>query len=171
MNRLVSALRSLGGGWQNIPLIATAEQIGVREGRRIRGLYQVTADDLVQGAKHEDAVCQARFSVDIHSPDPGQSKGIVADRPRVKPYDIPYRALIARDVDGLLMAGRCISGDFFAHASYRVTGDAVPMGEAAGVGAALAATTGRLPQEVPWATIRAALQTPGAHSAGTRQEG
>jgi hypothetical protein len=42
------------------------------------------------------------------------------------------RALIARDVEGLLMAGRCISGDFLAHSSYRVTGDAAAMGEAAG---------------------------------------
>ena len=67
--------------------------------------------------------------------------------------DIPMRALIAKDVAGLLLAGRCISGDFIAHSSYRVTGNAVPMGEAAGVAAALAAKSGRLPQDVPWAEI------------------
>jgi hypothetical protein len=61
----------------------------------------------------------------------------------MKPYDIPLRALIAKDVDGLLMAGRCISGDFIAHSSYRVTGNAVAMGEAAGVTAALAALSKR----------------------------
>jgi hypothetical protein len=59
-----------------------------------------------------------------------------------QPYDIPLRALIARDVDGLLMAGRCISGDFITHSSYRVTGNAVAMGEAAGKIAACAAMTG-----------------------------
>jgi hypothetical protein len=69
----------------------------------------------------------------------------------MKPYDIPLRALIAKDVDGLMMAGRCISGDFIAHSSYRVTGNAVAMGEAAGVVAALAAKSGRLPQDVAWA--------------------
>jgi hypothetical protein len=58
--------------------------------------------------------------------------------------------MIAKDVDGLLMAGRCISGDFIAHASYRVTGDAVAMGEAAGAVAALAARSKRLPHDVPW---------------------
>jgi len=47
-----------------------------------------------------------------------------------------------------MMAGRCISGDFFAHASYRVTGNAVAMGEAAGQVAARAALTHRLPQEI-----------------------
>ena len=46
------------------------------------------------------------------------------------------------------MAGRCISGDFLAHSSYRVTGNAVAMGEAAGKVAAVAAATKRLPQEV-----------------------
>ncbi len=60
---------------------------------------------------------------------------------KTKPYDIPHRALIARDVDGLMMAGRCISGDFIAHASYRVTGNATAMGEAAGATAAVAAKT------------------------------
>jgi hypothetical protein len=56
-----------------------------------------------------------------------------------------------------MMAGRCISGDFIAHASYRVTGNAVAMGEAAGAVAALAATSGRLPHEVPWPEGRDAL--------------
>ena len=53
------------------------------------------------------------------------------------------------------MAGRCISGDFIAHASYRVTGDAVAMGEAAGKVAALAAKTRRLPHEINWSEIAA----------------
>jgi hypothetical protein len=57
--------------------------------------------------------------------------------------------LIAKDVKGLLMAGRCISGDFIAHSSYRVTGNAVAMGEAAGRVAASAARAGVLPQDVP----------------------
>jgi hypothetical protein len=65
--------------------------------------------------------------------------------------------LIARDVDGLMMAGRCISGDFIAHASYRVTGNAVAMGEAAGVTSALAASSKRLPHEVSWSEAAALL--------------
>ena len=159
VNRLVDGLRSLGGVWKNILLVATPEHIGVREGRRIHGRYQVTSDDLVQGARHEDAVCRSTFGVDIHAPDPKKSKGIVKDGVRkTRAYDIPYRALIARDVDGLLTAGRCISGDFVAHSSYRVTGNAVAMGRAAGTAAALAAAGNRLPQDVPWAEIAKKLQ-------------
>ena len=55
------------------------------------------------------------------------------------------------------MAGRCISGDFVAHASYRVTGNSVAMGEAAGVTAAIAARTKRLPHEVTWSAVSNAL--------------
>ena len=67
---------------------------------------------------------------------------------KVLPYDIPIGALIAKDIDGLLMAGRCISGDFIAHSSYRVTGNAAAMGNAAGVTAAVAAQKNVLPHEV-----------------------
>jgi hypothetical protein len=85
------------------------------------------------------------FNIDVHSTDPTKEKGIAKAGFRAKPYDIPLRSLIAKDVDGLLMAGRCISGDFIAHSSYRVTGNSVAMGEAAGKAAAEAAKSGRLP--------------------------
>jgi hypothetical protein len=154
VHRLINALRATGGAWKDVRIIATPEHIGVREGRRIHGRYVVSTEDLIQGARHDDAVCQVRFGIDVHSTDPSKTKGIASKTIRAQPYDIPYRALVAKDVDGLLMAGRNISGDFIAHSSYRVTGDSVPMGEAAGVAAALAAKSNRLPHEVPWPEIR-----------------
>lgn len=135
-----------------VQIAATPEQIGIRDGRRIRGRYVVSKDDLVSGATQNDAVVRATFAVDIHALTPEENKkgGYSNGGVKMKPYDIPLRALIARDVDGLMMAGRCISGDFIAHASYRVTGNAVAMGEAAGAVAALAAKSKRPPHEVPW---------------------
>ena len=115
VHRLVDALRGLGGVWKDVQIIATPEHIGVREGRRIHGRYEVSRDDLIRGTRHDDAVCRVTFPVDVHSTDPQKDKGITPEGVSAKPYDIPYRALIARDVDGLLMAGRCISGDFIAH--------------------------------------------------------
>jgi hypothetical protein len=144
VHRLVAALRALGGAWTGVRVVATAGQIGVREGRRIQGRYRVTAADAVRGARHADAVCRVTFPVDVHMATGFGNAGVEA-----QPYDIPLRALIARDVDGLLLAGRCISGDFLAHASYRVTGNAVAMGQAAGRTAALAARSGCQPHEVP----------------------
>ncbi|MBN1911612.1 MAG: FAD-dependent oxidoreductase [Pirellulales bacterium] len=155
IHRIVDALRRLGGVWRDLQLLATSPQIGVREARRIHGRYTLTGDDLLRGARFDDAVCRASFAVDVHALDPKHAGGSFSNEGvRVIPYDIPLRSLIAKDVDGLLMAGRCISGDFLAHASYRVTGNAVAMGEAAGRTAALAARGGRLPHEVGIDEIR-----------------
>ncbi len=149
LHRQIDALRSLGGMWKDIRIVATADQIGIRESRRIHGLYTVSKEDMIRGARFDDAVCRTTFSVDIHALDPAKNKGVDPSF-KVKPYDISLRSLIAKDVKGLMMAGRNISGDFFAHASYRVTGNAVAMGESAGKVAAKAALSGRLPQEVEW---------------------
>ncbi len=76
---------------------------------------------------------------------------------RAGSYDISLRALIARDVRGLLLTGRCISGDFLAHLRYRVAGHAVATGQTAGVAAALAARGRCAPRELPWEEVKAAL--------------
>jgi hypothetical protein len=154
LHRLVNGLRSLGGVWSKVKIVATGEQIGVREGRRIHGLYEVTQDDLANGAKFDDAICRVTFGIDVHSTDPTKTKAIEAKPVKSRPYDVPLRSLIARDVGGLLMAGRCISGDFIAHSSYRVTGNSVAMGEAAGVAAALAAAANATPAEVRWSDFQ-----------------
>ena len=156
---VVAALRASGGKWDGLRLVATAEQIGIRDGRRIRGRYAVSVDDVVRGARHDDAVCRSSFCVDVHAPtkEANETSGYGTEGVEAKPFDIPLRALIAADVDGLMLAGRCISGDFYAHASYRVTGNAVAMGEAAGVAAAQAARDSSLPHELPWAPVAAEL--------------
>ena len=156
LHRIVRALRRLGGPWEGVQIVATPEQIGIRDGRRIKGRYFMTRDDLVAGTRQDDAVVRATFPVDIHalSADDNRKAAYHDAGVKTRPYDIPLRALIARDVDGLMMAGRCISGDFIAHASYRVTGNAVAMGEAAGATAALAARTGRAPHDVPWHEVQ-----------------
>ena len=159
MHKIVNGLRKLGGPWEGLQIAATAEQIGVRDGRRIKGRYVVNKDDVIAGARYDDAVVRATFSVDIHALSAENNKKAAYHNAgiKTKPYDIPLRALIAKDVDGLMMAGRNISGDFIAHASYRVTGNSVAMGEAAGVTAALAALSKRLPHEVEWKESAAKL--------------
>lgn len=156
VHEIVDGLRKLGSPWQNLSVVATAEQIGVREGRRIRGRYVITAEDVAKGLQHEQAICQVRFPIDVHALDAHGNKEISRKYKAGghKPYDIPYPALVAADVDGLLMAGRCISGDFIAHSSYRVTGNSVPMGEAAGKAAAVSAAKNVMPHQLHWNEIR-----------------
>jgi hypothetical protein len=150
VNKIIDGLRKTGGIWSKVRIVTTAAQIGIREGRRIHGLYSLTKEDLMRGAKFDDGVCTVNFVVDVHSLVKGEGGGYSNNGVKMKPYQIPLRSLIAKDVNNLMMAGRCISGDFFAHASYRVTGNAVPMGEAAGKIAAKAALTKRLPKEIEW---------------------
>jgi hypothetical protein len=157
INGIVEALQKTGGAWKDLRLVATNEHIGVREGRRIHGLYKVSKSDLEKGIKHEDSICRVFFGVDVHSVSKTEGKGIAKMGVRSRAYDIPLRALIVGDIKGLMMAGRCISGDFVAHSSYRVTGNAVAMGQAAGVTAAISARTGRLPHELPWKQVKAVL--------------
>jgi len=148
---MMSKLQAVGGAWEGARVVATAEQIGIREGRRIHGRYSVTVEDLREGRVQPDAVCKVSFPVDVHSTNKKAGEAFDADNKIVsKPYDVPLRSLIAADLDNLLMAGRNISGDFLAHASYRVTGNSVAMGEAAGCLAARAVELDQAPAEVSW---------------------
>lgn len=132
--------------------------VGVRETRRILGLEYLTAADLIAGRKWDTAIVRnASFSIDIHNPDGvGQShKSGVSQH--VQPYDIPYGCLVPRDTDGLLLAGRCISGSHEAHASYRVQRIAMAIGNAAGVAAALACRNNIQPRDVAACKIQAII--------------
>lgn len=134
--KIADALAKKGGAWEGLRVIATSEHIGIREGRRVKGLYTVTIDDALAGRKFDDAVCRVTFNVDLHAPTKSDNVKRALKNIHTKPYDIPLRALICRDIDCLMMAGRCISGDRIVHGSYRVTGNAVQMGYAAGQAAA-----------------------------------
>jgi hypothetical protein len=162
IRRLVAALRRSGGPWAGLLLVATGARLGIREGRRVHGLYRVSREDLERGARFEDAICRVTVGVDVHSTDPKAGKGMAPDRVRALPYDLPLRALVARDASNLLLAGRCVSGDFFAHASYRVTGNALAMGEAAGVAAALASAGATDAHSLDPRAVRARLLANGA---------
>lgn len=157
INAQIAALRSLGGCWKNIRLVSTAERIGIREGRRLKGVYEVSAADIAAGIRHTDAICRVTAGFDVHAVVPSSNKGIDKSGLKAYPYDIPLRALISADVPNLMMAGRCISGDFLAHSSYRVTGNAASLGEAAGVTAAIAAKQDIIPAKVPFARVKDCL--------------
>jgi ethanolamine utilization protein EutQ (cupin superfamily) len=129
--------------FKDLVLEQTGAQMGVRESRRIIGEYVLNVDDLLAGRKFDDGIAIASFPVDIHQPDKdGQ------DVRFPKPYHIPYRCLVPKTLDGLLVAGRCISGTHEAHGSYRVAGNCMAMGEAAGVAAAIAVHDGVQPRKI-----------------------
>ena len=147
--KMADALSKSNSPWRNMRIIATSEHIGIREGRRVCGLYEVTTADLLSGARHSDAVTRATFGVDLHAHTEKINRSkTITHLDGFKPYDIPLRALVCRDVDCLMMAGRCISGDRIAHGSYRVTGNAVDMGYSAGCAAAKFISEGKTPHSL-----------------------
>lgn len=113
--------------FENLELITSSSVLGVRESRRIIGEYYITEEDILYGAKFDDAVAYVTFGADLHTK---SNKGQHCFK--VQPYNIPMRALIPKGYDGIVVAGRCISGSREAMASYRVTGDCAQMGESAG---------------------------------------
>lgn len=138
----VESLRKKNRAWQDTFLVATANQIGVRQGRRIMGRYRLTADDLALGSAFEDGICVVQNKVDLHSTDEKDVAAILDYKGECQPYTIPIRALVSKNLKNLLMAGRCISGDKFAFSNFRLTGNAALTGSAAGVVAAAAVNNG-----------------------------
>lgn len=110
-----------------------APKLGIRECRRIKGEYVITVDDVLKGVMHDDKVADAWYSLD-----PWGMKVDAKIKNSVGPYGIPYRSLIPAQTEGLLTAGRIISGTRLAMSSYRVQPICSTIGEAAGTAAAMA---------------------------------
>ena len=140
-------------GFEELTFTQTASMLGVRESRRLVGLHTVTIEDCLRGVIPSDSVTVATFNVDIHN-QKNNDQGYFD----VQPYGIPYRSMVPVYADGLLVAGRCISGTHEAMASYRVTGNCAAMGQAAGCAAALCAKLGCQPRELPFADLRSLLK-------------
>ena len=146
------ALRSIPG-LEKLTVLNVSSHLGIREGKRILGEYQLTVNDIISGARFDDAVCLVRFGVDVHSIH-SEDKQMPSNGKRTQPYHIPYRCLLPKGCDNLLLAGRCISGDFYAHSSYRVACDMIPTGEAAGYAAAVCVKNGITPRDVDGRKVR-----------------
>lgn len=134
-------------GYERIYNAGSASYFGVREGRRVKGLYRLTTEDIIEGKRFKDGICLVTAGVDVHklkSDDTTEcERGI-----RSKAYHIPYRALIPQGSDNILLAGRCISGDFYPFSSYRMMGNMMTVGEAAGYAAAICTKEKVKPSEV-----------------------
>jgi len=149
-------------GFANCRLSATATQVGIRESRRIVGVYTLTRDDVLQARSFDDAVARSAYPIDIHNP---SGSGTTTQRlPPGAAYEIPYRCLVPADVDGLLVAGRCISTTHEALASTRLTPTVMTLGQAAGTAAAIATERKIQPRAVDARELRARLARDGALS-------
>ena len=163
MRQIAAFLRRYVPGFENAYIAQSGVHTGVRETRRIVGDYRLTAEDVLDAREFDDVIARGAYPVDIHNP---KGSGTVLKRlPPGAAYDIPLRCLLPREIEGLLVAGRCISGSHEAHSSYRVMPIVMATGQAAGVCAALAAKQHLTPRAVPVADVQEMLIAQGAHLA------
>lgn len=147
-------------GFREAYLLETPAQIGVRETRHIVGDYVLTQDDILHGEKFPDAIACGGYPIDIHDP---SSMALVTKRlPAGEYYTIPYRCLLPKGVDNLLVAGRCISATHEAFAAFRVSAIVMGIGQAAGTAAAAAVRGELSPRAVDIADLQHRLRTAGA---------
>ena len=164
LDPIVDFLRQFAPGFENCYLIDSASQIGVRETRHFHGEYTLTEEDILHARLFDDwVVTKAHFNFDIHNLQGAGLDEHGAQRTFTQSagYSIPYRCLLPQHVEGLLLAGRNISGTHKAHSNFRVMPICANMGQAAGIAAALAARRGILPRHLPVSEIQAVLREQG----------
>jgi len=139
-------LRTRVPGFEKASISCVGAQIGVRESRRIVGLYTLTMEDVLAGRRFDDVIARSGYPIDIHDP---SGKGVTAAWIEGDgAYDIPYRCLVAERITNLLAAGRCISTSHEALATTRLTPSCMATGQAAGTAAALACAQGVSPAQL-----------------------
>ena len=136
---MVDFLKKNSVAFKNAVISSVASQIGVRESRKLKGEHILTSEELFDCVVFEDSIALGNYDVDIHSP---SGTGTVMKRfDRRKFYSIPYRSLLPKEYDNLLVAGRCISATHEAQSSVRIMPICACLGEAAGTAIGIAKNT------------------------------
>jgi len=131
--KVIEFVRKHYPGFQRAYILDAAPQVGVRQTRLLEGEYVVTKDDIISRRTFPDVVARGRD------------------------YYTPYRSLIPKGVDGLLVAGRCYAATPDAQRISREIPPVMVMGEAAGTAAALSLESGTPPRKVDVATLQKRL--------------
>ncbi len=147
-------------GFRDSHIIRVADRPYLREGRRLIGQYQLTVDDIIASRKPADSIARGWYPLDLHVSDsPGGNQ--TAPFRAGEYYGIPYRCLVARDLDNLLMAGRCISVTHEALGSTRISPVSMGLGQASGMAAALCVQKKLNPGQAPVMDVQKAILAAG----------
>ena len=139
IHELVSFLKENSKAFDESALISIAVDIGVRESRKLKGVHILTADEIINCTQFEDSIALGNYDIDIHNPTgTGTSHRFFGDG---EYYTIPYRSLLPKEFNNLLVAGRCLSATHEAQASVRIMPTCCCLGQAAGTAVAVAIKT------------------------------
>jgi hypothetical protein len=149
---LMERLRRLPG-FDGAVLERTGTQVGVRETRRVVGEYMLTEEDVLNGARFDDSIAIG-----------ANPMACLEKRPILEHdgFEIPYGCLLPIELDGILLAGRCISVTHEAHGSTRAMATCMATGQASGIAAALATEMGEIPRYVSVPKLQERLMEDGA---------
>ena len=157
---MVDFMKEHSTAFEHASLVSIANHIGVRESRKLKGVHILTSDELKACTDFEDTIALGKYDIDIHNP-VGTGTYIYKFK-EGEYYRIPYRSLLPKEYDNMLVAGRCLSADHEAHSSVRIMPICACLGEAAGVALALAHKTNTNAHTVDVQAVRAKLLEKGA---------
>ena len=160
-DEIMKFFRKYVPGCQDARLKATASHVGIRESRHIKGEYRLTADDLLSAKVPDDSILLAANSVDVHGRFGPKSNEYIPINGKY--YGIPYRSLVPKKIEQLLIAGRCLSADSTAAGAVRVMPPCMGMGQAAGTAAALSVKDGCTVRKCDTDNLRKILIENGAY--------
>ncbi|HYD84406.1 MAG TPA: FAD-dependent oxidoreductase, partial [Opitutus sp.] len=129
-------LRDKVPGYEKAQLATFGTQIGVRETRRVYGDYRLTRNDVLSAKQFDDQIALCGAPIEDHH---GGTDTKWAYLPEGRCVGVPFRTLVPRDGQNVLVAGRCFSASHDAHAAVRSMAQTMAMGQAAGTAAAIAA--------------------------------
>lgn len=153
-------LKAHSKAFEHATICSVATEIGVRESRKLKGAYTLTAEDLKNLVEFEDTIALGNYCIDIHSPD---GSGTYIHRfEHGQYYRIPYRSLLPQELDNLLVAGRCISTTHEAQAAVRIMPICATLGHAAGAAIAIAHKNGTDTHTVDIPALQQLLREQGA---------
>ena len=139
-------------GLENCQLMTTGATVGVRDTRRIVGEYVLTVEDARTGPEFEDVVARKYGAIDANQLFIGPMKSGFA---------YPYRCLIPKRIENLLVAGRCGSATFLGHAAGKSMGNMMALGQAAGVAATLCSAGDTTPRRLDAKSVQEVLVSQG----------
>ena len=155
-------LRDSVPGFDHSYILEIAPQVGLRETRRIVGDYQLTEANVLDCASFDDTIGVNGWMIEEHVA--GDIKLKWQDIPNSRGFNhLPYRMLLPKGVDNLLVAGRCGSMTHMGQSAARVSGGCFVMGQAVGSAAALAADAGIQPREIDVQQLQERLEADGAY--------
>ncbi len=154
-------LKENNSALDNAHIIATGPLVGIRQTRFIEGQYKLTADDVLEGRQFDDVIALCSSPIINYY---GYRRYLEHEG-----YDIPYRCLLPRKIDNLIVAGRCISSDQPSYESYRAMAPIMSIGEGAGTAAAVCIDDNTVPKNVDITKVQQKLKAQNAEIGQNRQ--